>query len=127
MTSTTLRIAAVLAASCLLPGSATGQGLTGTLIGAVTDTQGGMLPGAIVHVGSAAMIGGAATHLTDERGRFRFPALPPGSYGLDIELQGFATYHARDIRIGSGATIDVSAILQVAGVEASVVVDGGAA
>src|SRR5436190_24308122 len=121
MTSITLRIAAVLA-SCLLPGIAAGQGLTGTLIGAVTDTQGGVLPGAIVRVSSAAMIGGAATRLTNERGRFFFAALPPGSYGLEIQLDGFATHRATDIRVGPGGTIDASAVLTIAGVEANVVV-----
>jgi hypothetical protein len=124
--SGTVRILFLAAAILLSTREGAAQGLTGALIGAVTDTQGGVLPGAIVRVNSAAMIGGAATRLTDERGRFRFLALPPGSYGLDIELQGFATYQARDIRVGSGATIDVWAILKV-GFETSVVVDGGAA
>src|SRR5260221_8397598 len=122
-----LRLTVRLAATCLLlPGMAAGQGLTGALIGTVTDGGGGVLPGAIVRVSSTALIGGAAKSPTNEKGQFRFSALPPGSYGLDVELQGFAPYHAKDIRLGSGTTIDVSAVL-MAGIEASVEVDGSSA
>src|SRR5437879_2488599 len=50
------------AAACvLLPHLTAAQGLTGTLIGTVKDDQGGVLPGAVVRVSSAALIGGLAT------------------------------------------------------------------
>ena len=82
----------VLAGALLLPGIAAAQGLTGALIGTVKDEQGGVLPGAVVRVSSPALIGGPATLTTNEKGQLRFPALPPGPYVLDIEMQGFATY-----------------------------------
>ena len=107
-----------------LPWIAVAQGLTGALIGTVKDAQGGVLPGAVVRVSSPALIGGPATLTTNEKGQLRFPALPPGSYVLDIELQGFATYHEEDIRIGAGATIERTAVLKLAGVAESVVVEG---
>ena len=95
------------AAGCvLLPGMTAAQGVTGALIGTVKDAQGGVVPGAVVRVSSAALIGGAATLTTNEKGQLRFPALPPGSYVLDIEMPGFATYHEADIPIGAGATIE---------------------
>ena len=37
------------------------QGVTGALIGTVKDAQGGVLPGAVVRVGSPALIGGPQT------------------------------------------------------------------
>src|SRR3984893_6328148 len=80
----------VLAGSLLLPRLAAAQGLTGALIGTVKDDQGGVLPGAIVRVSSPALIGGPATLSTNEKGQLRFPAVPPGPYALDIEMQGFA-------------------------------------
>ena len=43
---------------------------------------------------------------------------------LDIEVQGFKAYHEDDIRIGAGATIERTVILDVAGVEESLVVEG---
>jgi hypothetical protein len=108
----------------LSSGTSIAQGLMGSLIGTVKDDQGGVLQGAIVRVSSPALIGGAATLTTNETGLLRFPALAPGSYVLDIELQGFKTYHEADIRIGVGATIERTAVLKLAGIEESLVVQG---
>ena len=43
---------------------------------------------------------------------------------LDIEFQGFTTYHEEDIPIGVGATIERTAVLTLAGLAESVVVEG---
>src|SRR3954462_10486584 len=113
------------AAACVVfPRVTAAQGLTGTLIGTVTDAQGAVVPGAVVHVTSPALIGGPATVTTNEKGQLRFPALSPGSYVLDIEAQGFAKYHDGDISIGAGVTIERTAVLNVASVTESVVVEG---
>jgi hypothetical protein len=108
----------------LLPRMAGAQGLTGTLIGTVKDDQGGVLSGAVVRVSSSALIGGPATLATNEKGQLRFPALPPGTYGLDIAMKGFATYHEDDISIGAGATLERTVVLKLTGVTESVVVEG---
>src|SRR6185436_19929405 len=50
------------------------QGLRGALIGTVKDAQGGVLPGASVQMSSPAIIGGALTMTTSEKGQLRFPA-----------------------------------------------------
>jgi hypothetical protein len=115
----------LLAAACvLLPSMAVAQVLTGALIGTVKDEQGAVLPGALVRATSPALIGGPAIMTTNERGQLRFPVLPPGSYVLDIELAGFAPYHEADIQIGTGATLERTAILKLAGIAASIVVEG---
>ena len=100
------------------------QGLTGALIGTVMDAEGGVLPGAAVRVNSPALIGGPAILTTNEKGQLRFPALPPGSYVIDIEMPGFATYHEENIGIGAGATIERTAVLKLAGIAESIVVEG---
>ena len=69
-------------------------------------------------------MGGSTSLTTNEKGQLRFPALPPGRYVLDIEVQGFKAYHEADLRIGAGATIERTVILDVAGVEESLVVEG---
>ena len=114
----------LVAACALLPDMTSAQGLTGTLIGSVKDEQGGVLAGASVRISSPALIGGPVNASTDERGRLRFPALAPGLYALDIELQGFKAYHEADIRIGIGATIERTAVLKLGGIEESLVVEG---
>jgi TonB-dependent receptor-like protein/carboxypeptidase family protein len=122
-----MRRLAMLLIACvcaLLPDMTVAQGLTGTLIGTVKDEQGGVLAGASVRVSSPALIGGPVTASTDERGRLRFPVLAPGLYALDIELQGFKSYHEADIRVGIGATIERTAVLKVRAIEESLVVEG---
>ena len=108
---------------CILPPRlAASQDLTGTLVGTVKDEQGAVLAGSLVRVTSPALIGGPATMITNERGQFRFPLLPPGPYVLDIQRQGFAPYHGEDIRIGTGATLERTVTLKLAGVAESIVV-----
>ena len=110
---------------CLwLPSPAATQGLTGALIGTVSDDRGGVLVGARIRISSPALIGGPVTLPTNDRGQLHFLALPPGTYVLDIEFNGFATYHEDDIRIGAGATIERTAVLKLTGVAESVVVEG---
>jgi Carboxypeptidase regulatory-like domain len=112
-----------LAAACiLLPQVFAAQGLTGTLIGTVRDEQGATVPGGQVRVTSEALIGGPRTVSTGESGVFRFPNLTPGSYKLDIEVPGFASYHEEDIRIGAAATLERAVVLKVSGVAQSIVV-----
>lgn len=108
----------------LFPVITSAQGLTGALIGAVKDAQGGVLPGVSVQVSSPAIIGGALAMTTGEKGQLRFPALPPGSYVLSVELPGFAAYREDGIQIGAGATLERTIVLTIAGRAESVVVEG---
>jgi hypothetical protein len=115
----------LIAAGCvLLPQAGAAQGLTGALIGTVSDPQGAALVGASVRISSPALIGGELTTMTNERGQLRFPSLPPGVYVLDIEVQGFQRYRELDIRIGAGATLERPLVLPLAGHAQSLVVDG---
>ena len=115
---------AVATVCLLLPKDASGQGLTGALIGTVRDAEGGVLPGAIVRVSSPALIGGPRSLTTNDKGQLRFPTLPPGAYVLDVDLAGFTAYREADILIGAGATIERTPVLTVAGLAESIVVDG---
>jgi hypothetical protein len=119
-----LLVLLVAAACVVLPRTAAAQGLTGTLIGTVKDEQDLALAGARVSISSPALIGGPATLTTNEKGKLRFPALPPGPYTLDIEMPGFATLHEGDILIGAGATIERTVVLTVASVVEAVTVEG---
>ena len=114
-----------LAVACLLvPRITVAQGLTGALIGTVTDAAGGVISGAVVRISSPALIGGELTTKTDERGQLRFPSVPPGSYALEIVLEGFRPYRDADIRIGAGATIERTPVLTLAALADSIVVHG---
>jgi outer membrane receptor protein involved in Fe transport len=119
-----LFIVSLVAVCILLPGVASAQGLTGSLIGTVKDEQGARIAGSQVRVISQALIGGPRTLPTNEAGQFRFPNLVPGSYELDIEMPGFTSYHEGDIQIGAAATLERAVVLKVAGVAESIDVQG---
>src|SRR5262249_28094855 len=49
--------------------------------------------------------GPVITVITNEIGRFDFPALVPGSYSIVAELPGFAAYHGKRLEIKSSQTV----------------------
>jgi hypothetical protein len=115
-----------LAAICLLlPRIASGQGLTGTLIGTVKDEQGGVLPGAVATIESPALIGGPTSVTANDSGQIRFQALPPGQYRLHVALTGFANHREENVTIGAGATIERVIVLTIGGVTETIDVTGG--
>ena len=77
-----------LALSVATSGLALAQVHSGSISGSVTDAQGGVLPGVTVTMTSADR---TATFVTEDDGRFRFLALPPGMYPVTATLQGFST------------------------------------
>ena len=113
----------------LAPGAGSGtafaQGLTGALIGTVSDEHGGAIVGAQVTLTSSALIGGEVRQTTGEKGHFRFPVLPPGWYGLVVTHPGFSPFRVDEVRIGVGATRDQPVRLRVATRDEFVVVESG--
>ncbi len=96
------------------------QVLTGTLFGTVKDASGAVLPLNGVRVTSAALISGVASTVTNDRGQFRLPQLPPGLYNLEVFSSGFESYREEDIRVGVGASIERDVVLHVAGISESI-------
>src|SRR5690349_15552761 len=86
------RLLAALGAAILCvarPVGAEAQTVTGTIFGRVADSSGGVMPGVTVTLVSGQLIGGAQSRVTSDTGEFRIPALPPGTYEVRFELQGF--------------------------------------
>ena len=96
---------------------------TGTINGAVTDESGAVLPGATVSItGSAQM--GVRTMVTDERGLYRFPSLPPGEYRLMFEMPGFQALVREQIQVPVGFTATVNVRLGIQSLQETVTVSG---
>jgi hypothetical protein len=66
------------------------QSGTAGLRGKVTDAQGAAVPGAMVTITNVAT-GLSRDMVTDRTGDFLFVAMPPGTYTLKVELEGFRT------------------------------------
>jgi outer membrane receptor protein involved in Fe transport len=101
------------------------QVTTATLLGAVRDTSGAVIPGATViatHQGT----GVTREAVTDERGEFVLTALATGPYAVRIALPGFKTYTNEGMALGAGQTVRQTFTLEVGTVEETVLVAGEA-
>ena len=115
----------VMAAAVMLAAApAVAQTVTGTIFGRIVDDSGLPLPGANVTISSPQLIGGAQTRVADGEGTYRFPALPPGTYAIQVEMPAFATHSRQGIILGAGASIAVDAKLALASLQESVTVTG---
>jgi hypothetical protein len=93
-------------------GQAWAQTGTGTLTGAVRDSQGGVLPGSTVTATNNAT-GAARTTVANETGSFNMPGLTPGTYTLRVELAGFRTSVHPDVIISVDTTTRIESVLGV--------------
>jgi hypothetical protein len=80
---------------------------SGTLLGEVHDSSGGVLTAASITVSSPNLIGGSATTHPDARGAYRLPALPPGTYELIVSSTGFDTVRKTGLALLPGITTTV--------------------
>ena len=103
----------------LAPATAFAQAAGATLQGTVSDDQGAVMPGANVTITNVET-GWTRSIVTDEHGRYRAAALPPGRYELKTELTGFGSEvrSGLALTIGQEATINVQ--MKVAGVAETV-------
>jgi len=92
----------------LLVSTLTAQtGSSGTLRGFVSDNEGNMLPGATVTVTGPALMGSEFT-VTNARGAYRIPVLPPGTYMIVVELSAFETLRREGVVVRVGMTVTVN-------------------
>src|SRR5690242_1024967 len=90
-----------------------------TLIGTITDTTGGALPGVTVQAVHEAS-GNSFEAVTDERGDYRLP-VRVGAYRITVELAGFAPL-TRTVTLLVGQEAVVNLQLAVSGLQESVTV-----
>ncbi|MBC7349754.1 MAG: TonB-dependent receptor [Candidatus Aminicenantes bacterium] len=99
---------------------------TGTLDGTVYDQDNQPLPGVNVSIKSAALISPSLEVVTNDRGHWRFPALPPGEYTVIFKLQGFRTLIREGIKVNVGVTTTLDVSLEQSAIEESITVTGAA-
>src|SRR5438093_2266571 len=105
------RVVPVLALTCAMGGLArplfAQAGQTSSLTGTVKDSTGAVLPGVTVNVSSPSQIGGVQTSVSDSQGIYRFPALRPGVYEMEVALSGFKTMKRADVVLPLGTTVTI--------------------
>jgi len=83
----------------------------GTITGEVKDSSGASIPGATVTAQNVAT-NAARTQQSNEVGAFAFPAMPPGTYLVKAELQGFKNAQ-NEVELHVEQTLRVSLTLEV--------------
>lgn len=98
---------------------------TGAINGAVTDSTRAVLPDVTVVLTSVALMGTRTTK-TNGDGLFRFPALAPGQYTLEVTRDGFNAVRREGIYVSVGFTATVNVELHIATLQERVIVDDAA-
>src|SRR5262245_37503906 len=80
----------------------------GSIRGTVVDSVSAVLPGVMVTATEIAS-GRQHTGVTDDRGEYRLPSVPAGTYDLRAELTGFGTVIISKVEllVGQNATIAI--------------------
>ncbi|MGB7553405.1 MAG: carboxypeptidase regulatory-like domain-containing protein [Candidatus Korobacteraceae bacterium] len=124
MRRNTLRLLSLLAILALFSVWAFGQAESGAINGIVTDKTGAVVVGANV-TATSIDTGLVRTTTTKSAGEYTITNLPPKTYDVTIEAQGFQKYTQR-VKVGVGSMNDVSAKLSVTGASTTVEVTGSA-
>ena len=104
--------------------SAQGLGGAGTIQGTVKDPTGGVMQAVEVKLANP-VSGFSRTATTDAMGRYTFSNLPPNSYHLSIDAQGFQKLD-RDVDVRTGVPIGIDLALALAGATSTIDVVGHA-
>ena len=116
-------VTVLFAAALLLPASAFAQFDTATVLGAVKDSSGAVIPGATVTLKNVAT-GITATAVTGADGGYQFLNVRIGTYTVRAELQGFSAAEAKDVAVTVNARQRVDLALAVGNIGETVEVTG---
>lgn len=98
----------------------------GRIEGRVITEDGLAIQGAKVVISSPDLVAGKQETTTDDKGRFRFPILPIGTYSIRVTADQYQTFEQSDIVIRIGATVVLSPMLKVGAFEEVITISGEA-
>ena len=114
-----VRIATLAALVFFISSPAWARQVTSSIAGVVKDSAGGVVPGAMVVVTNPDT-GAKFDAITSSTGTFNVPALQTGRYTVTVSLQGFKTTVLSDVRVQAGVPANVTATLEVGGLQETV-------
>ena len=94
----------------------------GSIVGAIHDSSGAIIPGATVSATNTAT-GIVATATTNSSGEYEFPSLRVGVYTVKAESQGFSTAVAQNISVSVSGRTRIDLSLKVGGSDSTVEVN----
>ncbi len=108
-------VAALVGVLALVDAGLGAQVNSGTLVGSVRDAN-GVVPGASVTIREVSR-GTSNTYVTDESGSYTAPFLSPGTYTVEVNVQGFRRWRREGVilQVNQQARVDVT--LEVGGIE----------
>ncbi len=118
--STFLRLVALIGVLLAMAGPAFASATAGSIKGTVIDDGGLSVPGVLVTLSSPSLIGGAQQRTTGPDGDFLFSELPPGSFLLVAQKQGFSTVRKTDVVVSIARTTQVTVEMKVGAEELTV-------
>ena len=104
---------------------ARGQVLYGSLLVEARDSGGGALPGAAVTITQDAT-GWTRTGVTNSVGTATFANVPPGTFTVRVNLQGFKESLTNGVAVTEGSAVRVASVLEVGQLAEAVTVTAGA-
>lgn len=110
--------------SFLGPRSLNAQNIQSTILGAVTDSAGALVPNADVTVRNEGT-NFTRTARTDESGSYRVAGLATGFYQVTVAAPGFKTFSQTRIDLASAQIKRIDAKLEVGDLATTVTVEGG--
>ena len=94
------------------PSRVAAQAVTGTLLGNVTDSSGGAVPGATV-TATEVQTNVSRTAISNESGYYIFSSLQNGTFEVSAELQGFKKVVRQGVRVDVNTTVRIDLALEV--------------
>ena len=104
---------------CLLAAPLRAQLSSGSILGAVTDAGGAVIPGVVVTVANPS-INLSRTVVTNEDGNFRVDQLPVGTYTVTLEKAGFRKEVRSNVRVDIDQRVRMDAALTTGAVSETV-------
>src|SRR5215831_19330356 len=108
-----------IAAALFVCAVAFSQTTSSRISGSVTDSQGGVVPGASVTILNP-VTGQTFTTVTNSQGEYVVPSVPPATYRITVEAKGFRTVVLNDVKVDAAVPATVNARLEVGSVSETV-------
>ncbi len=116
-------LVSLIALTLMFSGALMAQEQAGEFVGTVLLEDGSAVPGVTITVKGTNLVG-TRTSVSDENGKYRFPALPGGTYTITFTLEGFKQVVRKGVVLSVGQTLKIDGVMQAGAIQEEVLVEG---